>query len=60
MQAHMVLEKELRVLYFDLQASEGDYVHVGHSLSIRNLKAHPHGDTLSPTRPPLLQKSHTS
>jgi hypothetical protein len=26
MQAGMVLEKELRVLYFDVQAAEGDYV----------------------------------
>jgi hypothetical protein len=34
MQIDIVLEKELRVLYHDPQAAEGDHVNTGHNLSI--------------------------
>jgi hypothetical protein len=54
-QADVVLE-ELRVLHFDLQVAEGNCMTRG-SLSIYNLKAHPHSDTLPPTRPHLLKKA---
>ena len=40
LQADMVLEKELRVLHLDLQATE-ETCHTGYSLSIGDLKAHP-------------------
>jgi hypothetical protein len=54
MQVDMVLEKKLRVLDLDPQAT-GDCV-TGCSLSIGDLKAHPLSDTLPPTRPHLLQQ----
>jgi hypothetical protein len=62
----MVLE-ELRVLHLDLQAAEGDSLLntarglflTGQRLSIGDLKAHQHSDTLSLTKPHLLQQGHT-
>jgi hypothetical protein len=53
----MVLEKELRVLHLDLKAAEGE---AGCSLSVEDLKAHPHNDTLLTTRLHLLQQGLTS
>jgi hypothetical protein len=51
----MVLEKELTVLYFDLQVAEGDCVcHTGCNLSLYDLKAHLHSDILCLIRPLLL------
>jgi hypothetical protein len=55
----MVLEKELIILHLDLKAA-GDMLYTGHSLSIGDLKAHFHSDTLPPTRPHLPQQGHTS
>jgi hypothetical protein len=54
MQADMVLEKLLRDPCLGLQAAAGGHSHSGHSLSIGDLKAHLHSDTLPPTRPQLL------
>lgn len=51
----MALEKELRVVYLDLQAAEGDWAHTGQSLSIGHLKASPPTVTIPLTRPHLLQ-----
>ena len=56
MQAGMVLEKELRVLHLDLQAA-GDSEPNWAYLSLRDLKAQPHNDTLPQTRPHLLQQA---
>ena len=58
MHSDTVLEK-LRVLHLDLQAAEGDWV-TRCSLSIGNLKARSHSDTLPSTRPHLLQQGHSS
>ena len=58
MQADRVLEKQLRVLHLDLRATEGD-CDPRSSLSILDIKAYLHSDTLPPTRPHLLQQSHT-
>jgi hypothetical protein len=41
MQANMVLEKELRVLYLDLQAAVEGWIHTGQSLSTVDLKVYP-------------------
>jgi hypothetical protein len=51
----MVLEKELRILklYLKIVKRRLEF-YTGQSLNIRNLKAHPHSDTLPPTRPHLL------
>jgi hypothetical protein len=57
-QADMVLEKELRILHLDWKATGNCYT--GQSLSIGDLKACPHNDTLPPTRPHPLQQGHTS
>jgi hypothetical protein len=66
----MVLEKELRVLHLETKAAirrlysagsqKGLKYHAGQSLSIRDLKAHPHSDILPPTRPHLLKQGHIS
>ena len=53
-QADMVPEKELRVLRLNPQAMGSGLCHTRCSLSIRDLKACPHSDTLPPTRPHLL------
>ena len=53
-QADMVLE-EPRVLHFVPQAAAGDCCHTRCSSSTGDLKARSHSDTLSPTRPHLLQ-----
>ena len=53
-QAGMVLEKELTVLHVGPQAASKEETVTEQSLSIGDLKAHPHRDTLPPTRPPLL------
>jgi hypothetical protein len=58
-QADMVLEKELAVLSLDPQAA-GTCATRGHRLSIGDLKAHPHSDTLLPARPHLLPTSPDS
>jgi hypothetical protein len=55
LQADIVLEKELRVLLLDLQAAKA-----GQILSIGDLKAHPHSDTILPTASHLIQQGHTS
>ena len=65
LQAHMVLEKELRVLYLDPKVGKGDCHlqaarNTGQSLSIGGLKACLHSDALPPTRPHLFQYDHTS
>jgi hypothetical protein len=61
MQADMVLEKELRVLYPHPLAAAGETMsHTGHSLSTGDIKAHPHSDTFLPTRSHLLQQGHNS
>lgn len=52
MQANTVPEKELTVLYLDLQSAAGVCVHTG--LCIGDLKDHPHSDTLLPLRPHFL------
>jgi hypothetical protein len=53
MQADLVLEKELRVLYLDLKASRRRLsFHTGQNLSIEDLKPHLHIE--------VLQHSHTS
>ena len=58
MQANMVLEKELIVLYPDLQVAEvKTESHTGYSLSIRDLKVSHHSDTLPPTRSHVLTVS---
>jgi hypothetical protein len=46
--ADMVLERELRLLHLDMQIA-GDCVLPWHSLSIGNLKTHPHSDIFPPT-----------
>ena len=52
----MVLE-ELRVLHLDLKAARRRLeFHTDKSLSLGDLKAHPHSDILPPTRPHLLPK----
>jgi hypothetical protein len=57
-QADMMLEKELRVLH--LEGSRRLTVsHTGWSLSIGDLKAHSHSDTLL-LRPHLFLQGHTS
>jgi len=43
--------QELRGLHLDLEAAEGTGFHTRCSLSIGDLKAHPHSNTLPPTRP---------
>ena len=48
-----ILLEELTGLHRHLQGAKGDCI-VGHSLSIGDLKARPHGDTLPLTRPHLL------
>jgi hypothetical protein len=48
----MVLEKELKVLHLDEQAARSEY-YTRPGLSIIDLKAPPHSDTLPPTRPHL-------
>jgi hypothetical protein len=55
-QADMMLEKDLGVLYLDLQAAE-TVCHDGYSFIIGDLKAcqHTSSNTLPPTRPHLLQ-----
>jgi hypothetical protein len=54
-QADTVLERELRVLRLDLKAAEREPVHyTGSGLSVRDLKGHPHSDSLPPKRPHLL------
>jgi len=59
-QADTVLE-ELRALHFDLQAARRRLeFFTWQSLSIGDLKARPHGDTLPPTKPHPLQEGHTS
>ena len=58
MQVDMELEKELKVLYLNLQ-QEVDW-DTGHNLSIGDHKAHLHSGTLPPTSPFLLQQSYTS
>jgi hypothetical protein len=51
----MVLEMELRVLHLDLKAARRRLeCHSGQSLSIEDLKACPHSDTLPLTWPYLL------
>jgi hypothetical protein len=45
----MALEKELGVLHLDLQAA-GDCLHGMELEHIEELKTHPDGDTLPPTR----------
>ena len=57
MQAAMVLEKELRVLHLEDNKRSTDTL--DGILSIGNLKACPHSDTLPPTRLHLLQKATT-
>lgn len=58
-QADMELE-EPRGLHLDLQAAKETECHTGHGLSIADLKAHPHNETLPLTKPHLLQQGHTS
>jgi hypothetical protein len=53
-QAHVVLEEELRVLHLDLQAARKSST-LGEGLSIAGLRVHLHSDTPPPTRPHLLQ-----
>jgi hypothetical protein len=63
MQADIVLEKEQRDLYLDLHAAKG-HCHLQAArrrlssalgeVCAYDLKAHPHSDTLPPTRPHLL------
>jgi hypothetical protein len=53
-QAAIMMEKELKVLHLDLQTGWRRLFYTGHSLSIGDLKAHPHSDTLSLTRSHLL------
>ena len=60
MQADIVLEKELRGTHLDPQAEGQTMCHVGHNLSIQDLKEHLQIDTLPPMRPRLLQQGHTS
>jgi hypothetical protein len=48
-QTRCLLGNELRALHFDPQAAEGDCI-TGYNLSIGDLKAHPHNDTLPPTK----------
>jgi hypothetical protein len=65
----MVLEKELRVLHLDSKASrrglystgsqEKGLLCIGWSLSLRDIKAHPHCETLPSTTPCLFQEGHT-
>jgi hypothetical protein len=55
MKANMVLEKEMRVLHLDLQASE-----VKTEIHWPDLKVHPHNGTLPPTKSYLFQKGHIS
>jgi hypothetical protein len=46
---------ELGVLHLDLKAARKRLsFHTGQSMSMGNLKAHSHSDTLPPTRPCLL------
>jgi hypothetical protein len=47
--------RKLRVLHPDPQAAEGDWVHTEYSLSIGDLKARFHRDTVPPARPHLLK-----
>jgi hypothetical protein len=57
----MVLEEKLRVLHLGLKAARRRLgFHIGWSLGIGDLKAHPHSDTLPSTRPHLLKQGHTS
>ena len=59
-QAGRVLEMKLRVLHLNQKAARRRLeFHTGWSLSIGNLKAHPHSNTFPPTRPCLLQQGHT-
>lgn len=51
--ADVVLEKELSVLQLHPQAADAN-VSLGVALSTGDLRAHPHSDTLPPTRPRLL------
>jgi hypothetical protein len=50
----MVLEKKLRVLHLYIEAASRDCVPHWHNLSIGDVKACPHSDTLHPARPYLL------
>ena len=52
----MVLRKELRVLHLDLQAAEGDCLPHKCSMSIGDLKARLHSDTLPPIKPHPFQQ----
>ena len=58
-QADVVLE-EPRIPHLDLQEARRRLeFYTGQSLSKGDLKAHPHSDTLLPTRPLVLQQGHT-
>jgi hypothetical protein len=59
LEADMMLE-ELRVLHLHRKAVRRRLLlHTRRSLSIGDLKAHPHSDTLPPTKPYLPQQGHT-
>jgi hypothetical protein len=60
MQADIGLEEQ-RVLHLDLQKTRRRILfHTGWNFNIGDLKAHPIRETFPPTKPYLLQQSHTS
>ena len=56
----MVLEKDMRTLHLDLQAVDATMCYTSPGLSIGDLKAQSHCDTLDPIKSHLHQQSKMS